>query len=60
MHQFKIVQESSSQELEKKVQKYLDDGWKVINVWQAEKYMLDWCAALIKDEYGDENGGRFK
>lgn len=47
--EFQIIQEHTSSDVENKVQRLLDEGWKIVNVGFASSLFFPWFAALVKE-----------
>ena len=46
---FQVIQEHASSDIENKVQRLLDEGWKIVNVGFASGLFFPWFAALVKE-----------
>lgn len=51
---FQIIQEYTSSDLEKTVQRLLNEGWQIVNTGYAKGLMMSWFAALVKEIDAEE------
>lgn len=51
---FQIIQEYTSSDLERTVQRLLNEGWQIVNTGFAQGLMMKWFAALVKEADAEE------
>lgn len=53
--EFQILQEHTSNDLEMKAQRFLNEGWQIVNTGYAQGLMFGWFAALVKEADAEEH-----